>query len=251
MAMNVTVLALEGVFDTGLAIVLDALTTANELGAGQTKAGAPFAISVVGLRRSVLSAQRFGVPVRPAAACPRPDLVIVPALGYKQAGPLLEALKRADVVEAAKALCAWRASGAQIAAACIGTFVLAESGMLDGHEATTTWWLTPLFRQLSRRAPRHEPNADQLRTVSHRRRGVQSHGYDALAHPPVSPELAGLVARYLVVDQRPSQAAYIISDHLAHADPLVQRFDRWARDHLSEGFRLGAAAAAVGASHGP
>ena len=69
-----------------------------------------------------------------------------------------------------------------------------------------------------------------------------------MGDPPDSPELAGLVARYLVVDQRPSQAAYIISDHLAHADPLVQRFDRWARDHLSEGFRLGAAAAAVGAS---
>jgi hypothetical protein len=29
--VNITVLALEGVFDTGLATVLDALTTANEL----------------------------------------------------------------------------------------------------------------------------------------------------------------------------------------------------------------------------
>jgi len=54
--------------------------------------------------------------------------------------------------------------------------------------------------------------------------------------------LAALVAKYLVVDARPSQSAYAISDHLAHADPLVERFDRWARERLDRGFKLDEAA---------
>jgi transcriptional regulator GlxA family with amidase domain len=39
-----------------------------------------------------------------------------------------------------------------------------------------------------------------------------------------------------------------LSDHLIHADPLVQRFETWARSRLKEGFSLDAAARAVGAS---
>jgi transcriptional regulator GlxA family with amidase domain len=64
----------------------------------------------------------------------------------------------------------------------------------------------------------------------------------------VSPLLAETTARYLIVDSRPSQSAYAMSDHLAHADPLVQEFERWARDHLADGFSLNEAARAIGAS---
>jgi AraC-like DNA-binding protein len=60
-----------------------------------------------------------------------------------------------------------------------------------------------------------------------------------------SPELATLVARFMLIDKRSSQAEYIIPDHLAHADPLVGRFERWARDNLASGFSLQAAAAAL------
>jgi transcriptional regulator GlxA family with amidase domain len=63
-----------------------------------------------------------------------------------------------------------------------------------------------------------------------------------------SPALAALTARYLLVDSRASQAAYAIPDHLAHADPLVERFEGWARRNLSKGFNLADAAAAVGTS---
>jgi transcriptional regulator GlxA family with amidase domain len=64
----------------------------------------------------------------------------------------------------------------------------------------------------------------------------------------VSPQLAELTARYLVVDARPSQSAYALTDHLVHSDPMIQRFEKWARGHLTESFALDDAAKAVGAS---
>ena len=63
-----------------------------------------------------------------------------------------------------------------------------------------------------------------------------------------SPELAALVSRYLMADIRSSQAQYIIPNHLAQADPLVERFERWARDHLKEGFSLQEAASELAIS---
>ena len=45
-----------------------------------------------------------------------------------------------------------------VAASCYGTFVLAESGLLDGINATTTWWLQDQFRQ---RFPQVRLDADQ------------------------------------------------------------------------------------------
>ena len=241
--MKITVLALEGVFDTGLAAVLDALTTANELSALHGLPCPQFELTLAGVRPEVNSALGFGVPVRPVADCPAPDWVIVPAMGYKMPEPLQQALARDDVADAVAALHDWAAGGARIAAACIGTFVLAETGLLDGHEATTTWWLTPLFRQ---RYPQVQLDAGRMIVSA----GQLVTAGAALSHLDLtlwlirqtSPELAALVARYLIVDSRPSQSAYALSDHLAHADPLVQRFDRWVRERLAEGFNLDAAA---------
>ncbi|BCG05293.1 hypothetical protein PPGU19_098610 (plasmid) [Paraburkholderia sp. PGU19] len=53
-----------------------------------------------------------------------------------------------------------------------------------------------------------------------------------------SPELAALVASYLVFDSRPSQSAFAISDHLSHSDPPVERFDRWVREHFDTAIAL-------------
>src|SRR5262249_21768237 len=145
-AMRLDILALDGVFDLGLSAVLDTLQTANELIEMSGLAVSPFKVKIVGLRRTVRTSQGFSVPVE-AAGRRAPDCVVVPAIGFKMPGPLESALARSDVRDAAAALRQWARRGATMTAACIGTFVMAESGLLNGHHATTTWWLAPLFRK--------------------------------------------------------------------------------------------------------
>jgi transcriptional regulator GlxA family with amidase domain len=246
--MRLAVLALGGVFDTGLAAVLDTLATANELAAAQGWPAPPFDVRVVGLRRRVQTALGLQVPVQPAddgAA----DWLVLPAIGAKMPPALVAALAAREVRDATAHLRERHAAGTRIAAACIGGFVLAESGLLDGHDATVSWWLGPLFRQ---RYPAVRLDESRMLVASG---GFVTTGA-AIAHMDLalwlvrqlSPELAAVTARYLIVDPRPSQAPYVIPDHLAHSDPLVARFERWAREHLAEGFSLDAAAAALAAS---
>jgi transcriptional regulator GlxA family with amidase domain len=248
-AMKIDVLALNGVFDTGLAAVLDAFATASELAAAQQLASIAFDVAVIGLGRQVRSNQGFEVPISPAHGRPPPDWVVVPAIGERAPGPLAAALAAPEARAAAQLLRQWGDRGAQIAAACIGTFIAAESGVLNGETATTTWWLAPYFRE---RYPLVRLEEGRMLVRSGR---VLTAGA-ALSHMDMalwlirqtSPLLAEMTARYLIVDSRPTQSVYAISDHLLHADPLVQRFERWARDHLADGFSLDAAAHAAGAS---
>jgi transcriptional regulator GlxA family with amidase domain len=174
---------------------------------------------------------------------------VVPAIGYKMPGPLETALARRDIQDAATVLRQWAKRSGTMAAACVGTFVMAESGLLDDRRATTTWWLAPLFRK---RYPRVAVDESNMIVKS----GNFVTAGAALSHIDlalwlirgVSPSLASLTARYLIVDSRPSQSAYALTDHLVHSDPLVQRFEGWARARLKLGFSLDEAAAAVGAS---
>jgi len=247
--MRVHVLALQDVFDTGLSTVLDAFGTANELAAMSGLDIARFELRVVGLSRGTRTAQGLRVPVTAAAAAGVPDLVVVPAIGHKMPEPLVRALATREVRDAGALLRGWAQAGARIAAACIGTFVLAESTLLDGEDATTTWWLAPLFRQ---RYP--QVRLDESRIIVHSNRIVTAGA--ALSHLDMalsliklaSPELASLTAKYLVVDSRSSQSIYAIPHHLAHADPMVERFERWARSNLGHGFSLEEATQALATS---
>jgi transcriptional regulator GlxA family with amidase domain len=247
--MRIHILALNGVFDTGLAAVLDAFGTANALAEMSGISSLRFQMKVVGLHKSITTARGLSMPVIAAARAQTPDAVVMPAILHMRPGPLLQALAGSEVREAGAVLRKWAGRGALTATACVGTFVLAEAALLDGEEATTTWWLSPLFRQ---RYPR--VRLDESRII------VQSNAVvtagAALSHLDLalalirraSPALANLTARYLVVDQRTSQSIYTIPDHLAHADPLTHQFERWARRRMAKGFSLDQAAKAMATS---
>jgi transcriptional regulator GlxA family with amidase domain len=248
-AMRVHILVLDGVFDLGLAALTDTLSTAKQLAGSLAQAPAPIEVTVVGVRRRVRTAQGLTVPVVALHGVRNPDVVLVPALGANMPDTLAARLARADVADAVVALRQWSTAGAVVGAACTGTFLLAESGLLDGQRATTSWWLAPMFRQ---RYPRVSLDDSRMLVTS---AGFTTAGA-ALAHLDLalgivrscSPTLAALAARYLLVEARGSQAEFVIPDHLAHADPMVERFEGWARQQLAHGFSLAEAAVAAGAS---
>jgi len=246
--MRMHVLALEGVFDLGLSAVVDAFQTANELIEASKIAIEPFDVKIVAVRRRVRTSQGLLVPTYPIDRR-MPDCVVVPAIGYKMPAPLEAALARSDVQDATQVLRDYARRDVTMSAACIGTFVMAESGLLNGHTATTTWWLAPLFR---RRYPEVALEDSSMIVSS----GPFVTAGAALGHMDlalwlirqVSPQLASLTAQYLIVDSRPSQSAYALTDHLVHTDPLVRKFESWARANLARGFSLDDAAQAVGSS---
>jgi transcriptional regulator GlxA family with amidase domain len=187
--------------------------------------------------------------VTSAARAQTPDVVVMPAINQIMPEPLVRALAGGEVREACAVLRKWSGRGALTSAACVGAFVLAEAALLDGEEATTTWWLAPLFRQ---RYPRVRLVETRLIVQSN---AVVTAGA-ALSHLDLaltlirraSPGLASVTAKYLVADTRTSQAAYMIPGHVIHADPLVHKFERWARQRLADGFSLDKAAVALATS---
>jgi transcriptional regulator GlxA family with amidase domain len=247
--MKIQVLALDGVFDTGLSALLDTFAVANDLAGMERIKAPPFQVTLVGVRKRVRTAQGLLVPLQTPTTSARADVVVLPALGAKSPAPLRDALARRDVADACALMTHQHKRGARVGAACTGTFVLAASGLLDGQAATTSWWLAPMFRELYPRVA-----LDESRMLVSGQGCVTAGA--ALAHLDLalwlvrqaSPALAALAARYLLVDSRPSQAVFMIPDHLAHSDPLVERFEVWARSAMARGFSLSDAARASGAS---
>jgi transcriptional regulator GlxA family with amidase domain len=241
-AMRISIAVTDDVFDTGLASLLDTFETANEL-ASETR----FFVDVISPHTGVRSHHGFAIPTtRPPARAP--DLVIVPAIACKQPDTIVAALDDPRVRELVE-LIARYARRCRVAAACTGTFVLGRAGVLDGKRATTTWWLGPTFRE---QFPAVELEEAEMIVAD---RDVMTAGA-ALAHLDLalavirgkSPDLASLVARYLLVDDRPSQAPFVAPAHVAYDDELVKKFERWIRRHLGEPFELERVAKAVGAS---
>ncbi|WP_035795361.1 GlxA family transcriptional regulator [Kitasatospora mediocidica] len=247
--MRIAVLALDGLFDSGLASVLDVLGCANDLRERIPGAPPPWEVETVGFRDQVRTGAGLLVPARPVEAADRCDLLLVPAVPKRDPQGLADLVGGEEMRGARELLAHTRQRGATVASACAGTFLLAEAGVLDGRRATTTWWLAPLFRQ---RYPRVELDQSRMVTSSD---GVITAGA-AFGHVDLalwlvrrsSPGLSELVSRHLVVDERPSQASYTMVSTLAQSDPVVAAFDRWVRERLHEQLDIGAAARAIGVS---
>jgi transcriptional regulator GlxA family with amidase domain len=248
-AMDIAVLAYDGVFDSGLASILDVLTTANAMRGELPQPPPAREVATVGFRRRVRTGAGHVVTTVPVAEAEGAGLLIVPALAERRPETLLDHVSGDASAGARRLVRETLHRDVPVASACTGTFLLAESGVLDGRRATTSWWLAPVFRK---RYPAVDLEETSMVTAS---RGVTTAGA-AFGHVDLalavvrtaSPALADLVARYLVIDERPSQSAYTIPSALAQADPTVSAFERWARCHLSEPISIKQGAQALGVS---
>ncbi|MGW7530233.1 GlxA family transcriptional regulator [Streptomyces sp. NPDC054783] len=253
--MKVAVLVYDGVFDSGLAAILDVLDGANAMGEEAGAMGEEICeppswnVTTVGLHPQVRTGAGHLVATRPLAHAEAADLLIVPALAERRPAALLDHVAGDQLLPVRNLIAQTRERGTAIASACTGTFLLAEAGVLDGLRATTTWWLAPVFRA---RYPGVQLDQSRMVIASD---GVTTAGA-AFGHVDLalaiiragSPALADLVARYLVVDERPSQSAYTIPSALAQSDPTVAAFERWVRERLAEPISIPEAAKAVGVS---
>jgi transcriptional regulator GlxA family with amidase domain len=246
--MDVAVVVYDGVFDSGLAAILDVLENANALGE-ELSEPPTWNVTTVATQPMVRTGAGHLVAAQPLEHAERADLLIVAARAGRGPGEVL------DFVGGDRSLCERnlitraRNRGTAIASACAGTFLLAEAGILDGQRATTTWWLAPAFRA---RYPAVQVDQGQMVITSD---GITTAGA-AFGHVDLalaivrasSPALADLVARYLVIDERPAQSAYIIPSALAQSDPTVAAFERWVRERLAEPISIPIAASAIGVS---
>src|SRR5258706_13848219 len=119
-AMRIHILALNGVFDTGLAAVLDAFGTANALAEMTGISSLRFQMKVVGLRKTVTTARGLSVPVTAAARAQTPDAGVMPAITHVRPEPLVRALAGSEGREACAVLRKWSGRGALTGTACVG-----------------------------------------------------------------------------------------------------------------------------------
>lgn len=239
---EVAILVFDGVADGPVGITLDVLGAAVRL----ARAGLVEGIDTLRVRPRLCSVD--GAPVRTAAgralsvdgalprrAWKRTDVLVLPGLGMATEEEIASALALPIMQQGMRAVARAVAQGALVAASCSATFVLGAAGVFDEREATTTWWLAPVFTRLF---PRARLRSDRMVVEAD---NVLSAG-SALAHADLmlavltrigGSALSHMVARYLVLDERSSQARYMVREHLRSADPAVQRLEGFVAQNLS------------------
>jgi transcriptional regulator GlxA family with amidase domain len=230
---KVAVVEIDGCLASGAAITYDVLATANRIGAFKR---ARFDVTTL----------RYG-PRRRGGRLSGVDLVIVPGLGSSSAEELEGKLATTACRRARDMLATAFADGAMLAAACASSFLLAETGLLDGKRATTTWWFAPLFRQ---RYPKVDLQTERMVVADWpiATAGAAMAQMDLMLAVVArfgSPGLAKACANYLLLDERQSQAPFMAINYLANQDARIAKAEKWVRNNIARDFTIKDVADAV------
>ena len=248
--MRVAIAPVNGCFTSGLTTLLDVLQVAEGMRRSLNAEIPTIDVEICGFSDTVVTRNGLSASVSrrlDREGCADLDVLVVPSLGAGASAEALEdALRREDIHRLTEVL---RDTSLPpvVAAACSGTFVLAQAGLLDGHMATTSWFLTSTFQ---RRYPL--VSLDMSRMVV--RSGRFTTAGAGFAHidlalslvSGLSRELASMVARYMLIDERPSSSVGVAQAYLGSIDELLTEFESWVRVHLSEPIKISDAVAALG-----
>lgn len=237
--LEVLIVALPETAGSALYGMVDVLSAAGTLWQELTGAAAAaplFRVRILGPTRQPFVCGN-GIPVSPAAAVserPTADLVIVPEIWL---GPDESLAGRYPE------LMAWLRerfrAGASLYSACSGSILLAESGLLDGCEATSHWGYQELFRrQYPRVRFRPEPNlafadpAGRIVTA-----GGSTSWHDLALHiiaRHAGPAEALRIAKvYLLKWHAEGQLPYAaLVRRSPHADARVRACEEWLAEHF-------------------
>ncbi len=159
------------------------------------------------------------------------DLVIIPALS----GNLPAA------IEANKVLIPWIVEqynkGAEVASLCLGAFLFASTGLLDGKKCSTHWGFCNEFRTMF---PKVEMVDGSI--ITDEQRLYSSGGANSywnlllyLVEKYTDRPTAILAAKYFAVDiERDSQAAFMLfNGQRAHEDDTIKQVQAWLEAHYT------------------
>jgi transcriptional regulator GlxA family with amidase domain len=179
-----------------------------------------------------------GLPLSPHCVCTdltRTDVAVVPLMAVDGTGWV-----PGRYPEAVDWLREQHVAGALLASACTGVLLLAETGLLDGREATIHWAFADT---LGRTFPRVLPRPEEVLITAGGRADLVTTGgvtswHDLALHLTtrfVGREAAGALARVLMLEWHGAgQAPYVeFAGDDQHGDGLVGRLQDWLADHFA------------------
>jgi transcriptional regulator GlxA family with amidase domain len=144
--LRLGILAIDGAMLSGIASAVDTLQIAQTLANIQHPGALQLESVVFGARgqRSVQTSS--GLEIGGLAEPPEQlDLLLLPGIMHRSSEELIARVESLQPeLDLIRRL---HLSGIRIAGTCSGSFLFAESGLLNGHRATCSWWLAAAFRQ--------------------------------------------------------------------------------------------------------
>ncbi len=235
--LRIAVLAYPGCFASEVFGVPDLLTMATHVADADAEHDPAYEVAVVSPRRRVTAAGGLAITTTPVGEA---DVLLVPGFELTQRLDLAAALSSLAIeIETIRRL---QSQGVAIVSICVGAFLLAEAGLLDGRESTTSW----LFADtLARRHPSTRVRPDRLVVTDHgiTTTAAYSAMYDfalGLVREHHGSDIARATARIALVDEaRSSQTPYVDFGLLPTTGSGFSRsVQRWLDQHLRDRYDL-------------